>query len=328
MSDQHLDERLARAGERFRADQSEPPSLESMLDVATRPQHRARRRLAVAASVLAVAAIAVAVPLSRTSRGGHHPSGPAAGPPPPTIMRGHTTLHYVGDEAWKDPVLDESSVNNVYVYAEVQPGGTASWGTYCTVQPVARIVSQTATSVAVAVGKYAAPPSSDPAAAAGCYDIKLGPARVTVVLAQPLGTRSLVDAHNGAARRVLDPTTVLKPSYLPAGYTGGQPTWADESSSRGSAGAAVRTYQGPGSLLTITVGPTSLNRPMSRVIEHTTVRGHPATVSYHPGFAQDILIAWNEDATHAASLYQMSSYNRRQLALTADRLLRVANSLR
>jgi hypothetical protein len=327
VSDPHLDERLARAGERFRADPSEPPSLESMLDVATRPQHDARRRLAVAASVLAVAAIAVAVPLTRTSRGDHHSTGLAAGPPPATITQGHTTLHYVGDEAWRDPVLDESSASTVYVYAEVQPGGTASWGSYCDVHPVARIVSQTATRVTVAVGKYAAPPSSDPAAV-GCYDIKLGAARLVVDLAAPLGTRSLIDARDGSARQVLDPATVLKPSYLPRDYTGGQATWAEDSPLGGSAGAAVRTYRGPGSTLTVTVGPAPLAQRAVHVVDHTTVRGHPATVSYSPGFEQDILIAWNEDAVHAANLYQTSNYNRKNLALTMDQLLRVANSLR
>jgi hypothetical protein len=55
-----------------------------------------------------------------------------------------------------------------------------------------------------------------------------------VTLAQPLDARALIDAKDGATRHVLDPATVLKPSYLPAGYTGGQATWfADRPGTRG-----------------------------------------------------------------------------------------------
>ena len=67
---------------------------------------------------------------------------------------------------------------------------------------------------------------------------------------------------------------------------------------------------------------------MARVLEHTTVRGHPATVSHDPGFDEDILIAWAEDATHAASVYQMRNLNETHPSLTADQLLGIANSLR
>ena len=84
---------------------------------------------------------------------------------------------------------------------------------------------------------------------------------------------------------------------------------------------------GPGSTLTITVGSASVNRALTRVLEHTTVRGHPATVSYDPGFEEDILIAWDEDATHAASVYQIGNYDEKHPSLTADQLLRIANSL-
>lgn len=325
MNDHQLDERLTRAGERFRANPTAPPTLESMLEVAMRPRHRARLWLPVAASVLAVAGIAVAVPLTRSSQN-VHPSSTAA--VPPTIKRDDTTLYYVGDESWKDPVLDESSPNTVYIYAEVQPGGTASWGSYCGVDPVARIVSQTATAVTIAVGRYAAPPTTpSPGARIGCTDVKLPPAKLKLVLTQPLHTRSLIDAQDGAARQVLDPATVLKPTYLPAGYTGGQATWNDDPVS-GSTGNAVRIYSGQGSMLTITVGPAPLPQRAAHIIERTTVRGHPATVSYSPGFEEDILIAWNEDPTHAANLYQMSTDNQSHPALTAQQLLRIADSLR
>jgi hypothetical protein len=316
MNDQGIDERLARAGEQFRGNRAEPPSLDSMLDAALKPRHHGRVWLAVAATVVAVVGVAVVVPLARSSGNGH-PSRPAAAAPS-TIDRGGAPLQYAGDEAWSDPVLDETDPNIVYVYAAVN-GGTASWGSYCEATPVARIVSQTSTAVTIAVGRYAAPSSG---ANVACADIYRAPTRLKVTLAQPLATRSLVDAYDGVARQVLDPTTVLKPSFLPEGYTGGPATWDDQ-----HPGAAVRKYKGPGGSLTITVGPASLNRTDEHIIEHTTVRGHPATVSNSPGFEQDILVAWNEDATHAATVYQTSDYDKSHPPLTAEQLVQIANSL-
>jgi hypothetical protein len=327
MNDQDLDERLVRAGEQFRANAVAPPSLDAMLDVALRPRHGSRVWPAVAACVIAVAGVAVVVPLTRSAGNGHRPA-PSVVPatPAPTITRDGTQLHYVGDEGWQDPVLGENDPEVVDVYAEVQKGGQASWGTYCTITPIARVVSQTSTAVTVAVGMYAAPPSKSGARSRiACTDIRIFPVRIDVALDSALGSRSLIDAQDGATRTVLDPATVLKPADLPAGYTGGQAAWADEHQ---PAGTAVRLYQGSGGALTVTVGSASINRPLSHIVEHTTVRGHPATVSYSSGFDQDILIAWNEDATHAATLYQMSSYDKAHPALTVDQLVQIANSLR
>ena len=166
-------------------------------------------------------------------------------------------------------------------------------------------------------------PKPKPGEGVGCPAVGLGAVRLTITLAQPLGTRRLVDAYDGTARQVLDPATVLKPTYLPDGYTGGQATWATQ-----PPGVAAREYQGPGASLIVTVGSAALNRHDEHSIEHTTVRGHPATVSNYRGFEQDILVAWSEDATHAVTVYQVSDYEKAHLPLTADQLVRVANSLR
>jgi hypothetical protein len=167
-------------------------------------------------------------------------------------------------------------------------------------------------------------PTTYPGARAGfCPDSGLPSAQLTVTLSQPLDARALIDAKDRATRHVLDPATVLKPSYLPAGYTGGQATWfADRPAT------ATRRYQGPGGSLDLTIGPAALNSPMAHVIEHATVRGHPATVSNDRAFEHDIRIAWNEDATHAVTVYQMSCYKKAHPPLTADALLRIANSFR
>ena len=220
-------------------------------------------------------------------------------------------------------MLDEARPNVVYVRAG-QSGGTAKWGSFCQSTPLARIVSQTRATATVAVATYAQPlPKPQPGEGVGCPAVGLGAVRLTITLAQPLGTRRLVDAYDGAARQVLDPATVLKPTYLPDGYTGGQATWSAQ-----PPGAAVREYRGRGASLIVTVGSAALNRHDEHSIEHTTVRGHPATVSNYRGFEQDILVAWSEDATHAVTVYQVSDYEKAHPPLTADQLVRVANGLR
>jgi hypothetical protein len=238
------------------------------------------------------------------------------------MQRAGKILHYAGDAPWRDPVLSEDDPNMVYVYAD-QLSGIASGGRYGECMPIARAVSQTASAVTVAVTIYAQPlPKPAPGTEIG-FGPGLALVRLEVDVSEPLGTRSLIDAHDGVTHVVLDPTTVLKPSYLPADYTGGQATWAGVPRH-----GATRQYHGPGSWLTVEVGPASLNRSAEHIIEHTTVRGHPAVVSNSPGFEQDILIAWNEDATHAARLSQTSRYEEAHPALTAEQLVRIANSLR
>lgn len=240
---------------------------------------------------------------------------------PPTIRHDGNALRYVGEDVWSQPTLDESNPNAVIVFASVD-AGTAPWGHYCTIgtTAVGRTVAETDEAVTIAVSKYAI---RQPGSTA-CLDIARGPIPVSVALANPLGARRLIDANDGSARKVLDPSTVLKPINLPAGYTAGQATWAYQSET-----TAQRRYRGPQGDLTLTVGPASLNKPLQNIVRHTTVRQHSATVSYSTGFAYDLLIAWNEDVGHAATLYQISRYQNSQvLGLDVDQLVGIANSLR
>jgi hypothetical protein len=169
-----LDERLTRAGEQFRGWGEQPPSLDAMLDVATRPRHRVRMILAVAASVVAVAGVAIAVPLARSTGQGHSSSAtrlPVSG----VALSAPPGSHYVGDEK--------------------------CWGTYCSIEPVAaRIVSQTEDAVTIADGTYAAPIPVRPGGHVTCPPGGVQLARLKVVLDKPLGTRALVDAADGATQ--------------------------------------------------------------------------------------------------------------------------------
>jgi len=245
------------------------------------------------------------------------------GTPPTSIQHSGKTLTYVGEEVWSKPVLGESNPNSVIVYADVN-GGTSKWGEYCGTGTtvVARVVSQNANAVTIAVAKYAIGMINNGPMA--CSDVYRLPARLTVTLAQPLSDRPLIDATHDVPRTVLDPKTVLKPTDLPAGYTGGQATWATAKTA-----TAQRNYTGPRGKITLTTGSAALNSPLRHIIKHTTIRGHSATVSNELRFPYDIQIAWNEDHTHAVTLYQTSAYqDAGRGALSADQLIQVANSIR
>jgi hypothetical protein len=197
-------------------------------------------------------------------------------------------------------------------------------GGYCESTPVARLVSENGSAVTVAVDIYAVPPKVSTGSNLLCPATNIRGSSVSVTLDPVLGKRALIDSVDSQANAVLDPATVLEPTYLPAGYSGGQPYWGRDGT---TLDGATRNYAGSGSTLTVTVGDRSLNRPIAIILEHTTVRGHAATVSVDPGFAQDILIAWNEDPDHAVTVYQASYYKKGHPALSVAQLKRIASSL-
>jgi len=323
MNDQDLQNRLARAGEHYRRHPGELPDLDAVLDAARHEQHRHRVWLTTAAAAIGVVGVVVAVQLTGHDRNRPSTAQSSVQTPPTSIQHSGKTLTYVGEEVWSKPVLDESNANKVIVYADVN-GGTSKWGEYCGTgtTAVARVVSQNATAVRIAVAKYAVGMTNNGPIA--CADTFRLPVPLTVTLAQPLGDRPLIDATHDVPRKVLDPKTVLKPTDVPTGYTGGQATWSSDVT-----GAAERYYHGSRSDLTFTFGSASLSKPLQHIVRHATVRGHDATVSYSGGFSEDIQIAWNEDSTHAVALYQMGHDQKGELAaLSADQLIQIANSIR
>jgi hypothetical protein len=315
MNDTELAERLARAGAAYQRTPLDVPSLDTMLPASAGRPRRTGRWLAVAATIVAVAGIAVAVPLALSSGRSHEQQTVGAPSPSPVITRDGTVLRLVGSEEWTAPILDERDRALVHVFAAVT-GGTAEWGQYCVATPVAVIVAQTGAAVTVRVDRYA-----EPVGQRACTDIGRSPTRLAVHLSAPLDGRDLVDATTGQAVAVLDAATILRPGYVPDGYTGGEVGWDQKS------GHAQRVYQGPGGEVIIMQGDASVNRPLPTVVAHPTVRGHEATVSYHRGFEQDILVSWNEDATHAVSVYQVSNYDQAHPPLAIEDLVRIANSL-
>ncbi|HEX3811654.1 MAG TPA: hypothetical protein VHX59_02335 [Mycobacteriales bacterium] len=319
MNDQELNDRLARAGVDFRRGPAGVPDLDAMLDEAVRPRHRNRAWLAAAASVVVIAGAVAGVQLARHSDSPNPVAHPSR--PPATIQRDGKTLSYAGDETWRNATLDRSDPKSVYVYAD-NGDGRASWGYYCgPITVTARVTAQTATAVTVIAAKYVARPPTSQAPVA-CAEVGYPLARLKVTLAQPLGNRSLVDGNRKVARPVLDANAVMKVTYLPKGYAGGTATWSDENRN-----AFQRQYRGFGVILTVTSGPAILNRPKQVITEHTTIRGHAATVSHAAGYPKDMLVAWNEDSTHAVTLAQMAHQTSRT-ALSAAELIRIANSLR
>jgi hypothetical protein len=323
--------RLRHDAAAWRAQDLATPSLEAMPELTLSQRSRHRPVVAIAATVLAVVGIAT-ITLVRYQ---HKPPVRAAATSKPvaiptTTTNDGTTVHLSGYEGWTDPVLDERNPRVVWIFASFY----GNRGHACEAVPVAYLASQQASGVTVRVATYVAdPPPLKPGFKYACTAILLPPARLKIVLAQPLGSRMLVDATTQTSEEVLDPATVLKPTYVPRGFIQANVGW--ESSEAGSpasgrtAVAKQREYIGPGSdTFTITMGPPSINRPSQHIISRTTVRGHPATVSYTGGFDEDMLVAWNEDPTHAVTIYQMGTYEKRYPALSANELVKIANSLR
>ncbi|PZS18444.1 MAG: hypothetical protein DLM57_06175 [Pseudonocardiales bacterium] len=311
MTAQDLDDRLRSCGDAWREQDFLVPPLATMLDRATRRRGHGRRWLAVAATVLVVAAVAT-IPIVRHA---HHGSTPPAvstpTPLPSTIELNGKTLTRLGTEAWTLPVLDEHDPSVVWIDAEIQGGPS------CTLEPVARVESETADAVTVLVATYAGGPLPSDVA---CIDIKMPPKRLKVTLQEPLGSRQLIDATTGTPQGVLDPATFPAPQFVPAGYEAQPVGWDPK-----FAGVAIRAYRsGPDTSLNIRMGPPSvLGNVGAVVLDRPVVRGHPATVWQDTNFDDLTCLTWSESATRTFQVCSSGS----PAPLDAAALVRVADSL-
>jgi hypothetical protein len=226
----------------------------------------------------------------------------------PTIVANGKVLHYRRTEPFRLPVLDETDSAVVSVQASVYGDGVD-----CRATPIARVTAQDSTSVTILVAAYGGPVSTQSDLA--CTDILLSDVHLKVELSRSLGARRVLDgADNLAARTVLDPATVPKPSYLPSGFRQQSVDWRSDRSGSvpilADSSGTMRSYLGPGSdslELEETTDLSLLDKPNPNVVARFTVAGAPAVMTVFPGFPEDFLIQWQPDPQHLIRFSQASS---------------------
>jgi hypothetical protein len=287
-----------------------PPPLEGMLAVATaQTQHRTRWLWPLAAAVaLLVIPLLTVVGISGSHRSATHPAG------------------FLGDLDWTGAVLqNDPRMLTIAVDINKTPNYCLDYG----LPDVRAMASETATRVIIrAHALRPSHPSPTPSVPAGaglaCSGRGYSPVTVTVQLEQPLGTRSLIDAKTGIQRPVLEASTLLTPSWLPAGYVDLGFQWQDDNPKSqvlhryGKGGAelwVVRGYEFP--------APA----PDERVLSTGTVLGHPAKVTAQaisPGVA---CMTW-KDSKYSWLICSRGVAGAQHAPLSAGELLRIGNSMR
>ncbi|WP_408664256.1 hypothetical protein [Jatrophihabitans sp.] len=288
--------------------------MEGMLAVATaQTQHRSRWLWPLAAAVaLLVIPLVTVVGVS-----GSHQSATSPTPDP---------AGFLGDIAWFGAVLQaDHRTLSVAVYPDRQ--------SYCPgsqLPDLHAVVSETATTVSIRAQAFrASSPSPTPSAPAGaapvCSDLGPMPMALTVELRQPLGSRSLLDATTGTRHLVFEASTLLTPSWLPAGYVDRIIRWEREPHDD----VVVHEYHGPGKdQLFVARGP---NPPAPALAGETvlatgTVLGHPAKVTRYPATPTTTCAFWT-DSGYSWSICSWGP-DPRHSPLDAEELLRIGNSMR
>lgn len=283
-----------------------PPPLEGMLAVAIPPtRHRTRWLwpLAAAVALLAIPLVTV-VGISGTHRSATHPAG------------------YLGDLDWIGAVLQtEPSVLTIAVDVNAAP--------YCLdkgLLDVRPVVSETATRVTIRAQAFrpshsSPTPSASPGTVRVCASGGYPPRSVTVRLERPLGTRSLLDAKTGIRHPVLEASTLLTPSWLPADYVDLGFRWRSDSPL-----AVEHQYDGPGGVLRVARGEKTLAWSGEKVLTTATVLGHPARVFTYPTALRVRCVAW-DDSEYSWSICS-DGVEPPQVSLSTEDVLRVAKSMR
>ena len=260
-----LDRALAREGAAWRETLTAPPDLaDAAARVAPRRQRRHRPGIRVAASVAAIAALAL-VGLALALRGGGRP-----GDVPAAVRLGGHSIPYAGTLSFRDPVLDPNDPRVVRVFIDKDDLGAGQGVCYSELERGV-VTSESSDQVRVLVAGYARPAGPE------CGGVGHGLSPVTVRLPQPLGNRILVDAADGDVHTVLGPATVPRAHRLLAGCPGDSwVTWNERT------GRETRTYESNRCDLTIDVGrPGSvggLDASVNATRSIVHVSGHRATM--------------------------------------------------
>ena len=200
---------------------------------------------------------------------------------------------------------------------------------YCGVPAIVGSTSEAANSVTIRTEGLRTtiwPPTSPPPLGShyACGMPGLLPMPFTVTLKRPLGSRALIDATTGRHHRIFDASTLLSPSYLPAGYRDQGVQWFEDA----KGGPATHEYAGPGGTLRVVRG--GVESPFSPADEQLLatgkVLGHPAKLVRAPFSGSLVCVLWR-DSHYPWQVCSEASPGSPTAPLDAGELLRIANSL-
>lgn len=283
-----------------------PPPLEGMLAVATTQTHHRTRWLwpSAAAVALLVIPLLTVVGISGSHQSATRPAG------------------FLGDADWIGAVL-QTDPRMLTIAVNINETPNCLDNRLPDVRPV---VSETTTKVTIRAQAFRpSPPSPTPTLPAGVVPVcalpGYRPMPVTVRLKQPLGTRSLIDAKTGIRHPVLDASTLLTPSWLPAGYVDLGFQWQTDSPQ-----AVVREYDGPGGRLRVGRSPKSAAWSGEKTLTTATVLGHPARVFTYDTASKVRCVAW-DDSEYSWSICS-DGVEPPKASLSTEDVLRIAKSMR
>lgn len=318
MPELDLDQRLR--DDAARQPEIVPPPLDAALARLDGPARRRPGRvlLAVAASVVLVAGLALALVLATGGEDGATPAGgPSASGRPPTL--GRDGPRYVRNTGFDGVLLVPGDPRALDVLV---PYGTGA-GECSVFQPRVQVVTQDAGTVRLRASGYQYLPKPKlgqdyvgfPCAEAGEHAVR-------VTLDDPLGNRTIRDdiAANKPPIVPGDPADFPSPAHLPAGF---DETTTEPASAAAGRDFASRTYRRGDDTLVLEVGPPDANmeQPLDHVVRHVEMGGQRATLT---GDGSEQVLRWSEGASGRV---RQLVYYPGQHHLTVDELVQVARSL-
>lgn len=308
-----VEQLLERDGERWRSAFSPPPLAGMLAVAAASPRHRARWIWPLAAAVLLLV-----IPLA-TVAGTHHSHKPSA----PATNR---SIGYLGNIDWADAVLLADG-RTMTISADINhtPEICLDYG----LPNTRAVVSETATAVTITVQAFrpshpSPTPSVQPGSVLGCSAVGYLAPPLTIRLSQPLGSRTLIDATTGHHHPVLRASTLLTPTYLPAGYVDQGIQWHEELQQP----QVLHDYTGPGVELRVVRGYGFRAESDQQTLGTGTVLGHPAKVIQNTNLPGRICVLWDDPEYSWSICSDSHTPGARRAPLDAAELLRIGNSMR
>lgn len=299
-----IDESLRRDADRWRAELRAPDLLSS----ATRAvQHRERRRPARAgliASVAATVVLLIAAAAAVVHSASHDPLSR------PAIRAGGRSVPYAGPVPWVNPVSDRSDPLVVYVFAD---NDRIDASNVCAVTADrAFVTGDDGDQVSVEVAGYATALDRGEF----CGGVGHSPVPIAVHLAEPLGGRRLVDAHDGRSHRLLDATSVPDLHRLPPRCGRTFLSWDEKSRVatreysplRGFVCSILMRYGPPAAVQklvsapTATLPPVRIHGALATVSRYVDVNNYGTTVDWSPRPGTRIILTINSAPAHRIEL--------------------------